>query len=390
MEVVGALGVSMLCSHSPRRRTILWFAPVVALLAGPGCTYGTVSDIDDGSPIVGAQVTFLSDGATHQTLTESPTTDPTNNESFNYFISPYSITTSAVDWSNAVVGPWALGIAGASGYDREAFPAEHDWLNADICRIVHDYKWAERACLRRDFGLSPEDGSHTMPPDLIVRESVMKGCSITGQGNNAQLIAPYAVSNLGRGPLEILQANGNPNGFQVLRRRAGTSIAQFVGAWQNFGTVAPWFAVAGDSISVRLVDSSGVAVATAERPLCSRDTAVAEASLLPGGAHELGGLQYLADTYYGGDVSPFDAVDCGALETQGLSVAHSTGGVALLQLSGVDDGDYTLEIGVNESGLFTERSLANNVTSIEVTYAGGAITQGCDGSAPAFDSVGLF
>ncbi|MBV1859434.1 MAG: hypothetical protein KUG77_13560, partial [Nannocystaceae bacterium] len=98
----------MLRSHRPRRpSTILRFAPSVALLAGPGCTYGTVSDIDDGSSIAGAQVTFISDGATHETLTEPPTTDPTNNESFNYFISPYSITTSAVDGSNAVLGPWA-------------------------------------------------------------------------------------------------------------------------------------------------------------------------------------------------------------------------------------------------------------------------------------------
>ncbi|MGH1345866.1 MAG: hypothetical protein ACRBN8_30155 [Nannocystales bacterium] len=380
----------MLRRQSPTPSTILRLALSAALLAASGCTYGTVSDIDDGSPIVGAQVTFISAGSTHETLSETPTTDPTNSESFNYFISPYSISTSAVDWSNAVVGPWALAIAGADGYDREAFPAEHDWLNADICRIVHDYEWAERACLRRDFGLSPEDGAHTMPPDLIVRQSVMKGCSVSGVGNNAQLVAPFAVSNLGRGPLEILKAAGNPNGFQILRRRAGTSIAQFVGAWQNFGTVAPWFAVADDSVSVRLVDDTGAVLASSEQPLCSTDAAIAEASLLPGGLHELGGLQALADTFYGGDVSPFGDVDCGALETQGLSVAHSTGGVALLQLAGVADGDYTLEIGVNESGLFTERSLANNVASIDVTYAGGQITQGCDASAPDINSPGLF
>ncbi len=365
--------------------------PIVALLTFPlGCTYGTVFDVDDGAPIEDAQVTFLSNGATHDTVTDAPITDPSDGSSFNYFISPYSITSSTVDWSDAVTGPWALGIANADGYDREAFPAEHDWLNADVCRTVQNNQWVDRACLRRDLGISAEGGNPLMLPDLIVRRSVMSGCSVLNAGSESLLIVPFAISNLGRGPLEVLKATGNPNGFQVLRRRTLGSVAQFVGAWQNFGTVAPWFAVTDDSVSVRLVDSGGVAVASSELPLCAKDVAIADDRLLPGGLHELGGLQDIADTFYGGDIDPFAGADCSTLQTQGLSVAHSVGGTAILDVTSIPDGDYTLEVGVNESGLFTERSLTNNVTSVEVTYESGDIAQGCEASAPAIDSPGLF
>lgn len=380
----------MLRPPPPFSRTLAHLTAVAAIAASAaGCTYGTVYDTSNGAPIEDAVVDFLSASTTNTTTTLSLVTDPNTGETFNYFISPYSITSSAVDWAQSVPGPWALAVASADGYDRVAYPAEHDWLSADTCTTVHDNKWADRACIRRDLGLESESDNRIMLPDLVVRRSVVAGCSAVPV-DGGTLIVPFSVSNLGEGPLEILAQTASPIAFQVMRKRTAGSAAQFVGEWHNFGILAPQFAVTGDSISVRLVNAGGTVLASSEQPLCARDAAVASAALLPGGALELGGLQDIADTFYGGSVAPFAAPDCTVNQTQGLFPSHSSGATALLDISSVPDGNYDLEVGINESGLFVERTLDNNVVVVPITLAGGVVTNGCQAGAPGVGSDGLF